>query len=277
MILVDAHVHIYDCFDLRIFLDSALANFRAGVARGGYYKFTAFLLLTEASGENWFQRLKTYACNGHEIAGEGSEKWTFHPTDENCSLRIQRNGDQSLYIVAGRQIQTAENLEILALVTDSEFADGLPLHQTIQIIRKDDAIPVLPWGFGKWMGRRGRILKFAMEKADDSDIFLGDNGGRPSFWPKPSHFDLAASKGIRILPGSDPLPFSSESRRPGSVGFVVQGTIHPEQPAEALKFILLDPSTRIMAYGKSEKLHRFVGNQLRMQIKNLYEQKGMWS
>lgn len=35
MILVDAHVHIYDCFDLETFLDSALKNFKAEAARCG--------------------------------------------------------------------------------------------------------------------------------------------------------------------------------------------------------------------------------------------------
>jgi hypothetical protein len=33
MILVDAHVHIYDCFDLETFLDSALGNFKAEALR----------------------------------------------------------------------------------------------------------------------------------------------------------------------------------------------------------------------------------------------------
>ena len=35
MILVDAHVHIYDCLDIQTFLDSALENFKAEAARCG--------------------------------------------------------------------------------------------------------------------------------------------------------------------------------------------------------------------------------------------------
>ena len=31
-----------------------------------------------------------------------------------------------------------------------------------------------------------------MNKSKTQDFFLGDNGGRPVFWPRPTHFDLAA-------------------------------------------------------------------------------------
>jgi len=61
MILVDAHVHIYDCFDIQTFLDSAFANFKAEAARCGQEdSFTAVLLLTETAKDNWFQRLAGY-------------------------------------------------------------------------------------------------------------------------------------------------------------------------------------------------------------------------
>ena len=61
MILVDAHVHIYDCFDLETFLDSALENFKAEAARCGQEdSLTAILLLTETARENWLQSLASF-------------------------------------------------------------------------------------------------------------------------------------------------------------------------------------------------------------------------
>jgi len=267
MILVDAHVHIYDCFDLQAFLDSALANFKAEVARCGQEDaFTALLLLTETAKDNWFQRLTGYVGNNLGIGSKAIGKWTFHRTNENCSLLARCNGGQGLYVIAGRQIVTAEDLEVLALATDRGFEDGAPLEDVIETVKNNGAIPVIPWGPGKWMGHRGMILKDLLKAVKEPGLFLGDNGGRPIFWARPSHFKEAEAKGIRILSGSDPLPFASESRRPGSFGFSVEASITHEQPAKDIRRILLDPTTYPRAYGALENPYRFFLNQLAMQM-----------
>lgn len=275
MILVDAHVHIYDCFDLQTFLGSALANFKAEAARYGQDDaFTALLLLTETARENWFQHLANYVGDQCGIGGKAIGKWTFHRTNENCSLLARCDGGQGLYLIAGRQIVTAEDLEVLALATNRRFEDGVSLEGAIQAVKNSGAIPVIPWGPGKWMGRRGVLLKDLLKVAKEPGLFLGDNGGRPIFWTRPSHFKQAESKGVRILPGSDPLPFASESRRPGSFGFSVEASITHEQPAKDIRAILLDPTTCPRAYGALENPYRFFRNQLAMQmIKQLRRRK----
>ena len=267
MILLDAHVHIYNCFDLQAFLDSALTNFKTQAARCGHEDtFTALLLLTESKGENWFQHLEGYAREGRVIGNPSSKNWSFHSTGENCSLQLRCNGSQGLFIIAGRQIVTAEGLEILALATDKNFNEGTSIEQIIQSIRDTGAIPVIPYGFGKWIGRRGMILRNLLEKTEDPRLFLGDNGGRPLFLPRPSHFMQAEKKGIRILPGSDPLPFPSECERAGSFGFSVKGSISSTHPARDITRILLDSTCIFKPYGQREHLPRFFRNQLLMQI-----------
>ena len=267
MILVDAHVHIYDCFDLQTFLDSALANFRAEAARCQKNSaFTALLLLTETARENWFQRLESHARKEPGIGSNAFENWTFRQTNESCSLSARRTGAQSLFLIAGRQIVTAEGLEVLALATNNEFEDGTPLADVVRTVRSSGAIPVIPWGSGKWMGQRGMILTKTLNGPEAPGLFLGDNGNRPSFWPRPSHFKVAETKGIQVLPGSDPLPFASESYRAGSFGFSVNGSVTPESPASDLKRILLDPTTRLKEYGHLEHPWRFFRNQLAMQV-----------
>ncbi len=278
MILVDAHVHIYDCFDIQIFLDSAFANFKAEAARHGQQNsFTAFLLLTETARENWFHRLAGYAGGQTGTGTESIAKWTLHRTNESCTLYAQSENSQSLFLIAGRQIVTADNLEVLALATGKTFRDGSPIVELIEAVKKSGAIPVIPWGFGKWIGRRGVILKNLLETAKDPGFFLGDNRGRPVFWPRPSLFELAKTKGIRVLPGTDCFPFPSESYRAGSFGLSIQGTqgtITPEHPARDLKRILLDPKTRLQAYGDLEHPYRFFRNQLTAQIvKQRHKQK----
>ncbi len=38
--------------------------------------------------------------------------------------------------------------------------------------------------------------------------------------PNPTQFNLAEANGMKILPGSDPLPFPQEAKRPMSYGFI---------------------------------------------------------
>jgi hypothetical protein len=48
MMLVDAHVHVYDCFDLKKFFDAAFANFKSEADRlGSGDNFIAVLFLAE--------------------------------------------------------------------------------------------------------------------------------------------------------------------------------------------------------------------------------------
>ena len=111
--------------------------------------------------------------------------WKIHPTEEPLSLIAKNERDETLVMIAGRQITTIEGLEVLALITNQEFKERRAITEIIQTIRHVGALPVVPWGFGKWMGRRGRHLKRLLTEVKNSDFFLGDNGGRPRFLPRP--------------------------------------------------------------------------------------------
>jgi hypothetical protein len=267
MIFVDSHVHIHNCFDLHTFFESALANFKVEAAGCGQEKsFTSILFLTESGSINRFQQLTEYADTGHLISSNGSKKFTFTRTGENSSLALTCDGIQKLFIIAGRQIVTQERMEVLALATDQQFQDGYPIEQVINIVIDEGAMPVIPYGFGKWTGKRGMLLQRLIEKRENSGLFLGDNGGRLKYFPRPSHFKQAEEKGIRILPGSDPLPFPSECRRAGSFGFSLEGSISPEHPAKDLTGILSDPGAVFHPYGHLEDFYRFIINQSSMQL-----------
>jgi hypothetical protein len=68
-----------------------------------------------------------------------------------------------------------------------------------------------------------------------------------------------------VLPGSDPLPFASEAKRLGGHGFILSRALPEDRIVAALIARLLDPETRLEAFGPSETLLRFVGNQIAMQ------------
>ncbi len=267
MILLDAHVHIYSCFDLKVFFDSAFMNFKEEAVRAGHGNdFTAILILTDWSGNNWFQRLVDYSANERRKEYINIGTWTFRRTNENCSLYARRSQGEGLYVIAGQKIITAENLEVLALATNNIIKDGLSLGETILSIKENDAIPVIPWAVGKWMGRRGKVLSQLLQGTNEPEYFLCDNGNRPNFWSEPNHFEIAETKGIRILSGSDPLHFASEVERAGSFGIKISKSVNKKQPARDLKNILFDPSMEIERYGNLENPYRFFRNQLAMQI-----------
>ncbi len=267
LILIDGHVHIHDCFDIDCFFTSAFENFRIHAkGQGREDSFISVLCLTESIYDNWFSRLKSCAQNKAEHPSRKIYEWKVATTGDPLSLELKGGKGELVYILAGRQIVTSERLEVLALGTDSRYIDGESLITTVESVLRDDAIPVIPWGFGKWYGKRGDILKKLIESHDEHTIFLGDNGGRSSILPYPSHFRLAEARGIRILPGSDPLPFPHESKKPGSYGFAVFGTIDCARPVSDLKRIILDPAVRLVPYGKPETLSRFIRNQCAMQM-----------
>lgn len=273
-IWADAHVHIYDCYDLEEFLNAALKNFNTTAQKSGYSQAeTALLFLTETSKDHYFQKLI------ESIQSDGNSNlmlkdWSLLGTQENCSVYAKHSTGQGIFIFAGRQVVTVEELEVLALLTAEEFSDRLPIETTIQQVISKGGIPLIPWGFGKWMGERGTIISRLLEQKESFPLFLGDNGGRPTFWSQPVYFKQAKERGLKILPGTDPLPFASESWRPGSFGFAIQGSLDFNKPAQSIKEILLDPNTQLQCYGTLETPLRFIRNQIAMQLVKRMRKKG---
>lgn len=263
LIIADAHVHIHDCFDLDLLLNSAFNNFqKVANSQNCQDNFVGVLFLTEIGARNQFNRLRiSNLANQHQVTN-----WSFQATQEDVSLLACNQSNQKIFLIAGRQIVTAENLEVLALITKQNFEDSLPIKTTIQAIAKAGGIPVIPWGVGKWMGKRGKILHSLLTENNSPLLCLGDNSGRPIFWSRPSYFRQAETKGLPILPGTDPLPLTSESSRPGSFGFTIQNSLNLEKPGEHLKQILLESREFIVPYGSLENPWRFIRNQLAIRF-----------
>lgn len=264
--IVDTHVHVYVGFSLPKFLDAAHCNFTVQAQRQQAVSFTGVLLFTESQGAQWFEHLVACADKGIALHDEQSAGWTMQRTAEKISLKAESTRGAQLFIVAGRQIVTKEKLEVLALLTESVFPDGSSLQDTVQAIRNNGGIPVIPWGFGKWWGQRGRVLADFLASQKAGDIFLGDNSGRPSFLPEPSHFVQAKRQGLQILPGSDPLPIPTEYWRPGCAGLTLTERMNSETPAEDLKRLLLNSQTTLMTYHQPDSLFRFAKNFIGLRM-----------
>ncbi len=263
-IVVDAHVHVHACFDRARFFDHAARNLARATRPGGAAHEPAraragVLMLAEGAGETFFADARRAAA-----AGDAIGRWRVQLADEPESLVLEA-GDESLFVVAGRQIACAEGLEVLALATTACLDDGRPIREVLRFARESNALPVVPWGAGKWLFGRGRLLVALLHEAKHDAFFLGDESARPVGWSRPRHFALADSLGIRNLPGTDPLPFASEEDRAGRYGFLLDLAFDPRRPAATLRGALRDPSTAPRPFGARETPLRFLRNQIAMQ------------
>lgn len=254
-ILVDAHVHLHDCFPLGRFLDAAHRNFSLR-ARGA--DFDGVLLLTEGGRDDAFARLARGASDG---------AWRTEPTGEAVSVRARADDGRTLFVVAGRQVAAAEDLEVLLLATDAHPPDGLPIRKVLDIATERRALHAIPWGPGKWFFARGKLVSELLRSASPTRFFLGDESARPGFWRTPRHFVEARARGIRVLRGTDPLPFPREVTRAGSYGFRLTGPAVGDRPAGTVAEILADPATLPDDFGSRETPLAFVRNQWAMQLR----------
>jgi len=263
---VDAHVHIHECFGIHEFLDAAARNFvfhSSGAALTTSCKYV--LCLTETYEANKFDELAKQVGNSlaNKIATDAT--WSVRTGDDEMCLIASHPIHGEIEIVAGRQIVTVERLEILALGTIGKWEDGLAASDIIESVIDSGAIPVLPWGFGKWLGRRSHSVARLIETFGDGSLYLGDNSGRPGILPDPAEFAVASDSDMRILPGSDPLPFGSEYDRAGSFGFYVDELADHESIWPQLRPLLQQGEGNLRNYGSLESSFRFARNQVAMQ------------
>ncbi len=271
MICVDAHVHVYDCFDTGVLFDSAWDNFERLTKRfsHGTDPRQYVLMMAEGHGEDWFQRHRE-AAFGHgsgKVAVGGN--WTGRRVGHPAVLQLvhREAPERQLFLIEGYQLVSEEKIEILSLCSSQRVADGAPLSELIRLITTQDAIPVLPWGAGKWMGKRGRIVRDIFRARHEPLIYLADSGGRPWIWPTPSPFSAARRNGLPLLSGSDPLPLHGEVFRVGSFGWSVPGnTCPPAQLPVFLKRVIMENKQDIRPFGRLQKTATFVLNQLRLQV-----------
>ena len=255
--LIDAHVHIYDMYDFRHFINAAFNNFRKNSYKiSSNINYEGVLCLTESKGKSWFNDLP------NKLKENGDCK--IVNTSENNSF-ICYNNNRKIYIISGKQIVTKENIEVLGLGVRENIIDGKSIDEVISIILSKNGLPVIPWGFGKWFGKRGKIISSIVIK--NNRIYLGDSGNRPSFLPKSKLFSIAGKSNIKNLPGTDPLPFKGQQNRPGSYGFYFEGLLSEEEPFKDLVNKIMISRHTFKTFGRMETPIRFFYYQLLMKLK----------
>ena len=238
-ILIDAHVHLHPGADpLATLMD---AHDRM-IAMAGCDCLTLFML-AEQDGCDMFQALRGRA----------------EATAEQESLWLKR-GAADLLILAGRQVVSAERLEILAQATCAQFQEYQPAQDLIADMLEKDAIVTLPWGVGKWLGRRGDLVDRLVDGDAHGQLLFGDIGGRPTFWPV-SRFGARL-----VLRGSDPLPVVGDDRRIGTFGTILEGEVSRDRPARDIRALIRTVQATTGTFGRLASPFAFFSNQLRLRI-----------
>lgn len=223
MMIVDPHVHIYPQYDagaiLRLCAERlhALAPDAATIA-----------CLTERRDCHFYAALRDMGLpeSPHVIGREVLEG------GRSVVVRFG-GGVPPLFVLPGRQIVTKERLEVHCLGNDAAIEDGLPAIDVIRRVRELDALPVLPWGVGKWMFARRRIVERLFRTYAPEELLLGDSAMRPYFWPEPLAMRKGRLQGYRVLAGSDPLPHELTGRWVGAYATRVDFPFRPDHPSES--------------------------------------------
>lgn len=261
-LLVDAHAHLHSSFDIDRFLEAAAQNLETAAAELGVpWPAVGVLCLMDVRGQRSLLALRD------GFAGGKGSAWSGLATAEGgLSLVLRRTDGLELVLVAGRQLVTAEDLEILALGCDAELSDGLEFAETLAAVRQIDALPIVAWGLGKWSFRRGRLVSSALEGLAPGSLFLGDTPHRPRAAPRPRLFRRAEELGLHVLPGSDPFPFPHQIHTVGRFGFLLPATLDPARPATGLKAALRRADTPFLRFGATDSIAGFVRDQIAIQL-----------
>jgi hypothetical protein len=203
--VVDFHGHIYPQYDTDRLLTSMVENSRR---RFPDVQAPSVICLAERTGQRWFK--DTVAKGIHKM----DCGWSCKPCADKLSMRLEKE-DHVVFVVSGRQIVSAERLEVLALASDLVLDDGLPIAIIIERIKENGGLPVLPWSPGKWMGKRGKVVERVLAEGGPTEIFVGDTSMRPALYSGGKVFSSSKRDGFAHLPGSDPLPLSGEEKRVG--------------------------------------------------------------
>jgi hypothetical protein len=243
-LIADMHTHIYSCHDTgRAF--SALGQNLQRLMPDAAFRLA---FLTERAECHVFDGLKS----GRITPPLGYETGK---TDDDAALWILREGKRDLLLLAGRQVATRERLEVLCLAAACSIPDGLPIAEVIRQIHQAGGLPVLAWSPGKWLFRRGCIVKQMLDLHHAGDLVLGDTTLRPSLWPTPGLMKYGRELGHRTIAGTDALPLAGEERLLGTYGTLLDMPFDPEHPARSFvkSFHDGDVNTRMVGHRSSVK------------------------
>ncbi|WP_153305718.1 hypothetical protein [Desulfogranum mediterraneum] len=264
MYLLDGHVHLQHQDRLVELLDCCSANMRQPRNReGAEAPLQGVLLMAALPGQGWPQALYGWAREGKLLPGRS--QWRMSCSREQGSVVATSEQGDCLVCIIGEQVNTRERLELLLFGLQEPYqASGLA--DSIEQACAAGGLVILPWGVGKWLGARGRLIRHLLADKGHLSFFLGDNAGRPRFWQRVPQFVLARAQARAIIRGTDPLLLPGELERVGSFGTRVEAELDLEHPLAGLQRALGAGERPLNDYGELQGLGRFFRNQLLLRL-----------
>ncbi len=260
-LLIDGHVHLYPVYNLTEAILQSRKNLMANAQKKKVEVTQAMpvWLLVERSDSNFFEALATTPekFSKNDV--------TFVSMKDGLTVKVQQDDKPILFLFAGRQLVTKENLEALSLISIFNLPDRQkPLAEVLQLIEKHQGMAALNWAPGKWFGKRGKIIEEQLGKNELKKLFISETTMRPTVWAKPKLIKKAEQRGFRLMFGSDPLPFCGEEKEIGGLGFVVEGEFDAAQPALSVKNILANESKSFIQIGRRNNFFKFAKRQYKI-------------
>lgn len=253
----DTHVHCYDLEGFSSLLDQAHSNFnlaaRANTTANQNIGSNFLMFFTDGIADKTWAHIYPQAVAKSQLGD-----WQLSLSDDDKLIHASR-AENTITLAPARQINSLNRLEFLLLGCCQDVKDGIT-EQKIVDSYADQYLLICPWGFGKWLGSRAKVLRELLS-INASRLFLGDNGGRPGLWSRVSHFRQSR---LPIINGSDPLPLKADTSRIGSFGI---HWVSAESELNLAGILEEIKTASLQNYGPQLSLYRFIRNQLALKLK----------
>lgn len=261
--LIDTHAHYYTFCSFSDYLETSFTN--ANLASGQDNEDALLVLcLMETATSDWYEQL---LINAQKKLPLGN--WKLTAEDEGNHLRAIDHQRRTVLIIPSHQIISSEKLEVLIIGVRNRIQHGQNAQTYIEKF-SDDKLVILPWGVGKWLGRRGRLIGHLINLWSPHRFVLGDNRGRPLLWSNVPAFKKARQLGIPVIAGSDPLPLSGQQKFSAAYGILTDEVPPQKNLAEYLRDLLLKRSMGFTRdYGTRDNLTNFFCSQVMLRFRSL--------
>ena len=228
---IDTHAHLYDCFNLEMWVRHALKNLSVSDVVQG------IVVVVDREGQSSFERLR------REVPTFAD--WKEHTISEELRTGVISLDGQDLIVIPGVQYISAERLEVLALGTIRTIPDGHALLDLIEHILSQQATVCLPWSPWKWLGRRGAHIRNVLNRYCAADLCLGDISVHAQSWPKSRILNQYTSQGFKCLVGTDALERPNDCSLVGSYGIIceVEGAVPAADVISVIRRLPVDRTT----------------------------------
>lgn len=209
--VLDTHVHCYEQFSPEDICRNAVRNLE-GLAPDS---LPGMVLVDSGKSSTYDDFISNLMALSHFRIESHRDHAVIVFTDDDLVHR--------LYVFRGAQRVVNEGFEMLCLF-HSDFSFEVQAAEDLMMeISALGGIAVVPWSYGKWLGKRRTLIRELFLKSRDRGhaLFIGDICQRPRFVDNLKRIGREWGA-AGVLGGSDPLPYVGEEACIGTLGTLLE-------------------------------------------------------